>query len=534
MNPNDIPKTIEGGKTALGIEFGSTRIKAILIGEDHTPIASGSYEWENRYENGVWTYHLEDVWAGLQDSFQELRAEVQKNHGVPLKTVGAIGFSAMMHGYLVFDKNEELLVPFRTWRNTITGEAAEQLTRLFQFNIPQRWSIAHLYQAILNEEPHVPDIHFQTTLAGYVHWRLTGRSVLGVGEASGMFPIDSKTNAYDAHMLELFGAKLEERKIPWKLEDILPKVLMAGDAAGTLTEEGVKLLDSTGQLPVGIPLCPPEGDAGTGMVATNSVAERTGNVSAGTSVFAMIVLEKPLSKLYPEIDMVTTPTGRPVAMVHSNNCTSDLNAWVALFKEFAQVLGAATSESELFEMLYTQGLAGDADCGGMLAYNYVSGEHLTRLEEGRPLFVRTPESRFTLPNFMRTHLYSALGALKTGLEIFDKEQVKIDQILGHGGFFKTKDVGQKIMAAAMNVPVSVMETAGEGGAWGMALLAAYMLQKAANEPLEAYLADRVFSGQKGTTIAPDPADVAGFAAFMERYKKGLDLERAAVNSLRNG
>ncbi|MEJ2562549.1 MAG: FGGY family carbohydrate kinase, partial [Anaerolineales bacterium] len=335
MNPNDIPKTIEGGKTALGIEFGSTRIKAILIGEDHTPIASGSYEWENRYENGVWTYHLEDVWAGLQASFQELRAEVQKNHGVALTTVGAIGFSAMMHGYLVFDKNEELLVPFRTWRNTITGEAAERLTQLFQFNIPQRWSIAHLYQAILNKEPHVPDIHFQTTLAGYVHWRLTGQSVLGVGEASGMFPIDSKTNAYDAHMLELFNTRLEEKKIPWKLEDILPKVLMAGDAAGTLTEEGVGLLDTTRQLPVGIPLCPPEGDAGTGMVATNSVAERTGNVSAGTSVFAMIVLEKPLSKLYPEIDMVTTPTGKPVAMVHSNNCTSDLNAWVALFKEFA-------------------------------------------------------------------------------------------------------------------------------------------------------------------------------------------------------
>ncbi len=533
MNQNDFPKAIESGKTVLGMEFGSTRIKAILIGEDHAPIASGSHEWENRHENGVWTYHLEDVWTGLHDSFQELRAEVQKNYGVPLKTVGAIGFSGMMHGYLVFDKNGELLVPFRTWRNTITAEAAEQLTQLFQFNIPQRWSIAHLYQAILNEEPHVPEIHMQTTLAGYVHWKLTGQTVLGVGEASGMFPIDSKTNDYDARMLELFNAELEAKKITWKLQEILPKVLMAGDTAGTLTDEGSTLIDSTGQLPTGIPLCPPEGDADTGMVATNSVVERTGNVSAGTSVFAMIVLEKPLLKLYPEIDMVTTPTGKPVAMVHSNNCTSDLNAWVELFKEFAQALGVEIGESELFEMLFKEGLAGDADCGGLLAYNYISGEHLTHMEEGRPLFVRTPESRFTLSNFMRMHLYAALGALKTGLDFFNKENVKIDHVLGHGGFFKTKEVGQKIMAAAMNVPVSVMETAGEGGAWGMALLAAYMLHKEANESLEAYLADKVFSGQKSTTIAPDPADVAGFATFMERYKKGLDIERAAVNSLRD-
>jgi sugar (pentulose or hexulose) kinase len=532
MNRDDTQKAIESGKTALGIEFGSTRIKAVLIGTDHSPIASGSYEWENRYENGVWTYHLEDVWTGLQESFRQLRSEVQAKYNVPLKTVGAIGFSAMMHGYLAFDKNGKLLVPFRTWRNTITGKAAEQLTKLFQFNIPQRWSIAHLYQAILNKEPHVRDIRFQTTLAGYVHWKLTGQKVLGVGEASGMFPIDSKTNNYDARMLKAFNAKLKTKKFQWKIEDILPKVLMAGDAAGTLTQEGAKLLDPTGQLPAGIPLCPPEGDAGTGMVATNSVAERTGNVSAGTSVFAMIVLEKPLSKLYPEIDMVTTPTGKPVAMVHSNNCTSDLNAWVALFKEFTQALGVETSESKLFEMLYTKGLAGDADCGGLLAYNCFSGEHLTRLPEGRPLFVRTPESRFTLANFMRTHLFSALGALRIGLYIFDKEKVKIDQVLGHGGFFKTKDVGQKIMAAAMNVPVSVMETAGEGGAWGMALLASYMLHKTAKEPLEAYLADKVFAGQKSTTIAPDPKDVAGFAAFMERYKKGLVIERTAMDGLR--
>jgi sugar (pentulose or hexulose) kinase len=532
MDRDAIRNSVEGGRTALGVEFGSTRIKAVLIGEGLAPIASGGFEWENRYENGVWTYHLEDVWTGLQASFRNLRSEVQAKYDIPLKTVGAIGFSAMMHGYLAFDKNGSLLVPFRTWRNTTTGEAAEQLTRLFQFNIPQRWSVAHLYQAILNKEPHVREIHFQTTLAGYVHWKLTGRKVLGVGEASGMFPVDGKTNGYDVRRLKLFNAKLKAKKIPWKLQDILPAVLTAGDAAGILTEEGARLLDPSGRLPAGVPVCPPEGDAGTGMVATNSVAERTGNVSAGTSVFAMIVLEKPLAKLYPEIDMVTTPTGKPVAMVHSNNCTSDLNAWVALFQEFARTLGAEVSESRLFEMLYTKGLAGEADCGGLLAYNYFSGEHLTRLTAGRPLFVRTPESRFTLANFMRTHLFSALGALKTGLDIFDRENVRIDRVLGHGGFFKTPEVGQKIMAAAMNVPVSVMETAGEGGAWGMALLASYMLHKAAREPLEAYLADKVFAGQTGKTIAPDPADVAGFTEFMKRYKKGLAIERAAVKGLR--
>jgi sugar (pentulose or hexulose) kinase len=532
MNQNDIQKVVERGKTVLGIEFGSTRIKAVLIGEDHTPIASGSHEWENRYENGVWTYSLEDVWKGLQDSYRKLSSEVLEKYNTPLKTVGAIGFSAMMHGYMAFDKDGNLLVPFRTWRNTMTAQAAEKLTGLFQFNIPQRWSIAHLYQAILNKEPHVRQISHQTTLAGYVHWKLTGQKVLGVGEASGMFPIDSRTNDYDKGMLEQFNGLLKAENIPWKLQDILPKVLLAGDAAGTLNEEGAKLLDPTGGLKAGIPLCPPEGDACTGMVATNSVAVRTGNVSAGTSVFAMIVLEKPLSKLYPEIDMVTTPTGKPVAMVHSNNCTSDLNAWVDLFQEFTQALGVDVSESKLFEMLYKQGLAGDADAGGLLAYNYFSGEHLTHLEEGRPLFVRTPESKFTLANFMRAHLFSALGALKIGLEIFEKENVKIDQVLGHGGFFKTEEVGQRIMAAAMNVPVSVMETAGEGGAWGIALLASYMLNKAANEPLEAYLSSRVFAGEKSTTIAPEQGDVAGFATFMERYKNGLAIERAAVDGLK--
>ncbi len=533
MDQKDTQKAIESGNTALGVEFGSTRIKAVLIGEDHAPIASGSYDWENRYENGIWTYHLEDVWTGLQECYRKLSSEVQEKYNTQLKTIGAIGFSAMMHGYVAIDKNGNLLVPFRTWRNTITGQAAEKLTGLFQFNIPQRWSIAHLYQVILNQEPHVTDIYHLTTLAGYVHWKLTGQKVLGIGEASGMFPIDSKINDYDRRMMELFNGLPEVKKLPWTLQDILPKVLNAGDAAGNLTEEGARLIDPTGKLKPGIPLCPPEGDAGTGMVATNSVAERTGNVSAGTSVFAMIVLEKALSKLYPEIDMVTTPTGKPVAMVHSNNCTSDLNAWVELFYEFTQVLGVEVSQPKLFETLYHQALVGDADCGGLLAYNYLSGEHITHFEEGRPLFVRTPESRFTLSNFMRAHLFSSLGALKIGLDIlFEQEQVKIDQILGHGGFFKTKGVGQKIMAAAMNVPVCVMETAGEGGAWGIALLASYLLHKAGNQPLEAYLSDKVFAGESGTTIAPDPRDIEGFTIFMERYRKGLSLERVAVDSLK--
>ena len=533
MNQNDIQQAIESGRTALGVEFGSTRIKAVLIGEDHRPIASGSFEWENRYESGVWTYHLDEVWTGLQESYRKLSQEVLEKYKTPLKTIGAIGFSAMMHGYMAFDQAGEILVPFRTWRNTITGQAAEKLTELFQFNIPQRWSIAHLYQAILNKEPHIGDICHLTTLAGYVHWKLTGQQVLGVGEASGMFPIDSTTNDYDQRMLEQFNELLKAETISWRLQDILPRVLVAGDPAGTLTEEGARLLDPTGQLNAGIPLCPPEGDAGTGMVATNSVAVRTGNVSAGTSVFAMIVLENALSKLYPEIDMVTTPSGKPVAMVHSNNCTSDLNAWIDIFQEFTQVLGVDVNESWLYETLYQKALTGDADGGGLLAYNYVSGEHITHLEEGRPMFVRTPESHFTLSNFMRTHLFSSLGALKIGMDIlFEQENVQLDQLLGHGGFFKTKDVGQKMMAAAMNVPVSVMETAGEGGAWGIALLASYRLRKAEHESLDSYLSDRVFAGQQGSTIAPDPTDVDGFALFMERYKKGLVIERAAVDGFR--
>lgn len=530
---NDIQKAIKNGQTILGIEFGSTRIKAVLIGEDHSPIASGGHDWENQYENGVWTYRLEDVWTGLQDCYRKLNDEVLEKYATPLQTVGAIGFSGMMHGYLAFDAHQNLLVPFRTWRNTMTEQAANDLGELFHFNIPQRWSIAHLYQAILNKEPHVKEINHLTTLAGYVHWKLTGQKVIGIGEASGVFPIDSQTHDYDTHMAELFNKQIETENFPWKLQDILPQVLLAGDPAGVLTEEGARLLDPSGQLHAGIPLCPPEGDAGTGMVATNSVAERTGNISAGTSVFAMIVLEKALSKVYLEIDMVTTPTGRPVAMVHCNNCTSDLNAWIGLFREFTHELGVEVDPSRLFEMLYQKALAGDPDCGGLLAYNYFSGEPITHFEEGRPLFVRTPESRFTLANFMRVHLFSALGTLKIGLDIlFEQEQVKIDQVLGHGGFFKTREVGQKIMAAAMNVPVSVMKTAGEGGAWGIALLASYMLHRAKNESLEEYLSNKVFAGENGTTIAPDPRDIEGFAVFMERYKKGLLIERNAVDSLR--
>ncbi|MFN2190563.1 MAG: xylulokinase [Candidatus Promineifilaceae bacterium] len=532
MTRSAYQKAVESGKTFLGVEFGSTRIKAALIAEDHTTIASGSHEWENRYENGIWTYSLDDIWKGLQDSCRQLNRDLSDKYNTTLKKVGAIGFSGMMHGYMVFDENGNQLVPFRTWRNTITGQASEELTELFQFAIPQRWSIAHLYQAILNGEAHVKEISYLTTLAGYVHWKLTGLKVLGVGEASGVFPIDSQTNLYDASRVEQFNNKIETEGFSWKLQDILPEVLSAGDAAGVLTEEGAKLLDPTGQLQAGIRLCPPEGDAGTGMVATNSVAVRTGNVSAGTSVFAMIVLEKALSRVYPEIDMVTTPAGKPVAMVHSNNCTSDLNAWVGLFQEFADSLGVEIDQSALFEMLYRKALAGDADAGGLLSYPYLSGEHITHFEEGRPLFVRTPKSHFTLENFMRVHLLSALGALRIGLDIlFDQEQVTIEQVLGHGGFFKTEEVGQKAMAAAMNVPISVMDTASEGGAWGIALLASYMLQKDENEPLEAYLSNKVFAGEKYTTIVPDPLDVDGFGKFMERYKKGMVIERAAVDAL---
>lgn len=530
---SDIKKMIAGGKTALGIEFGSTRIKAVLIGEDNKPIASGSHDWENRYENGIWTYSLEDIWNGLQDAYRKMAEDVQKQYQEELTVIGSIGFSAMMHGYMPFDKKGELLTPFRTWRNNITERASEELTELFRYHIPQRWSIAHLRQAILNGEEHVKDIDFLTTLEGYIHWKLTGEKVLGVGEASGMFPVDPQTKQYYGRMIAQFDEMVAEKHYPWKLSEILPRVLTAGENAGTLSEEGAKLLDPSGRLQAGILLCPPEGDAGTGMVATNSVAKRTGNVSAGTSVFAMIVLEKELSRVYEEIDLVTTPTGNLVAMVHSNNCTSDLNAWMAVFQEFAQAMGLQVDKNQLFETLFHKAMEGDADCGGLLSYCYFSGEHITGFEEGRPLFVRCPDSNFNLANFMRVQLFTALGALKIGLDILLKQEgVQVDQILGHGGLFKTKDVGQKIMAAAMNAPVSVMTTAGEGGAWGIALLASYAKNKADGETLEDYLNDKVFAGDAGVKLEPDAKDVEGFDRFIERYRGGLDIERAAVDHLK--
>lgn len=533
MSVQDNKNAIISGNTALGIELGSTRIKAVLVNEKNEPIASGSHEWENQLVNNIWTYSEEAIWTGIQESYQDMVRDVKEKYGVPVKTIGAIGFSAMMHGYMPFDEEDRLLVPFRTWRNTMTEEASKELTELFQYPIPQRWSIAHLYQAILKKEEHVSRIRFMTTLEGYVHWKLTGEKVLGVGEVAGMFPFDRKTKNYDEKCMDLFDQLTEPYGFPWKIRDILPKCLLAGECAGRLTEEGAKLLDVTGELEAGIPLCPPEGDAGTGMTATNSVAERTGNVSAGTSVFAMVVLEKELKKVHPEIDLVTTPTGSLVAMVHCNNCTSDLNAWVNLFREFAQAFGVKADMNQLFGTLYNKALEGDADCGGLLAYNYFSGEHITGFEEGRPLFVRTPESRFNLANFMRVHLFTALGALKTGMDILLKEEgVKLDKIMGHGGLFKTKGVGQKIMAGAIDTPVSVMETAGEGGAWGIAILASYMKNKKDGQTLEAYLDEEVFAGQKGEEIQPDPEDVKGFDQFMERYAAGLAIERAAVDSLK--
>ncbi|HJC64947.1 MAG TPA: FGGY-family carbohydrate kinase [Candidatus Blautia merdavium] len=533
MSVQDNKNAIISGNTALGIELGSTRIKAVLVNEKNEPIASGSHEWENQLVNNIWTYSEEAIWTGIQESYQDMVRDVKEKYGVPVKTIGAIGFSAMMHGYMPFDEEDRLLVPFRTWRNTMTEEASKELTELFQYPIPQRWSIAHLYQAILKKEEHVSRIRFMTTLEGYVHWKLTGEKVLGVGEVAGMFPFDRKTKNYDEKCMDLFDQLTEPYGFPWKIRDILPKCLLAGECAGRLTEEGAKLLDVTGELEAGIPLCPPEGDAGTGMTATNSVSERTGNVSAGTSVFAMVVLEKELKKVHPEIDLVTTPTGSLVAMVHCNNCTSDLNAWVNLFREFAQAFGVKADMNQLFGTLYNKALEGDADCGGLLAYNYFSGEHITGFEEGRPLFVRTPESHFNLANFMRVHLFTALGALKTGMDILLKEEgVKLDKIMGHGGLFKTKGVGQKIMAGAIDTPVSVMETAGEGGAWGIAILASYMKNKKDGQTLEAYLDEEVFAGQKGEEIQPDPEDVKGFDQFMERYAAGLAIERAAVDSLK--
>ena len=509
--------------TFLGIELGSTRIKAVLIDQDHMPVASGDFEWENQLVDGIWTYSMEMVHIGLQQCFLKLKEDVRTRYGVTLTTVGAIGISAMMHGYLPFDRDGKQLAEFRTWRNTITGKAAEELTELFSFNIPQRWSIAHLYQAILNGETHVKDIAYLTTLAGYIHWRLTGEKCMGVGEASGMFPIDSRTMDYDEGMLQKFKTLTGIR-----LRDILPKVLSAGEPGGMLTEEGARFLDPSGDLKPGIPLAPCEGDAGTGMVATNSVRVRTGNVSAGTSDFAMIVTDRAVG-VHREIDMVTTPSGLPVAMVHCNNCTSDINAWVNLFAEFCELTGTNLPKSELFNKLFQKALEGDADCGGLLSYNYFSGEGVTGLDEGRPVFMRMPDARFTLANFMRTHLFSALATLKIGLDILtEEEKVPIDKLYGHGGFFKTPEVGQRLLSAAVGAPVSVMETAGEGGPYGMALLAAYLIQKEHDETLEDYLDRKVFANARTATIMADSAEIEGFSAFLARYKKALPVERTAT------
>ncbi len=525
----DAKSTIETGKAILGIELGSTRIKAVLIDQENKPIAQGSHSWENQLVDGLWTYSLDAIWHGLQDCYADLRANVQKQYGIEIESLAAMGVSAMMHGYMAFNEKAEILAPFRTWRNTNTGRAAAELSELFVYNIPLRWSISHLYQAILNDEPHVKDIHYLTTLAGYVHWQLTGEKVLGIGDASGMLPIDTSTKDYSAQMIEKFDKLIAPKGYGWKVKDILPKVLLAGADAGMLTTEGAKRLDVSGHLKAGIPVCPPEGDAGTGMVATNAVKQRTGNVSAGTSSFSMIVLEKELSKPYEMIDMVTTPDGSLVAMVHCNNCTSDLNAWVNIFKEYQELLGVPVNMDEIFGKLYNHALTGDTDCGGLISYNYISGEPVTGLEEGRPLFVRSANDKFNLANFMRAHLYASVGVLKIGNDIlFNDEKIKVNRITGHGGLFKTKGVGQRVLAAAINSPISVMETAGEGGAWGIALLASYLVNNATGQTLADFLDKQVFADNTGIEIAPTAEDVAGFNAYIKNYKAGLPIEEAAT------
>lgn len=524
----DIKEKIIHGGTALGIELGSTRIKAVLTDLRGKPIASGGYAWENRWENHYWTYSLEEVWAGLQSCYAALTAEVRHRYGAELRTVSAIGVSAMMHGYLALDEAGELLTPFRTWRNDVPAATAAILTERFRLGIPQRWSVAHLYQAILNKEEHLPRLRYLTTLSGYVHWRLTGRKVLGLGDASGMFPMDTQTNNYDRRMLAAFDELAAD--YPWRLKQILPRVLPAGEQAGVLTPEGAKLLDISGILQPGIPFCPPEGDAATGMVATNSIEPGCVNVSAGTSMFAMISLEKPLSRIYPQIDIDNMPDGRPMAAVAAANGTSDLNAWVGLFREFGGLFGLQTEEETLFSRLFMEALEGEPDCGKLLSYGYLSGEHITGMEEGRPLFLRAPDSRMTLANFMRAHLYAAFGTLALGLRILDKEQLHFRRITGHGGLFKTPGVAQRFLAAALNAPVSVMKTAGEGGAWGIALLAAYMCTRSEGETLNAFLNGKFFAEEQMVTLQPDPRDAAGFAKFLEGFERGLSVERAALDA----
>ncbi len=518
------------GRTSLGIELGSTRIKACLIDTEGADVlATGGSDWENAFVDRAWTYALDDVWSGIRAAYAALVADVRARHGISLGTVGAIGISAMMHGYLAFDADGGLLVPFRTWRNTTTGRAAAELSDLFGANIPLRWSIAHLHQAVLDDEPHLAQVRSITTLAGYVHRELTGRDVLGVGDASGMFPIDADTSDYDAGLLERYDALIADRSVEWKVAELLPDVLIAGRPAGTLTADGAALLDPSGALRPGIPFCPPEGDAGTGMVATNAVAPRTGNVSAGTSIFAMVVLEGGLRGAHPELDLVTTPAGDPVAMVHCNNGASELAAWVGLFERFAAASGAAVSSDAVFDVLFREALSGEADAGGLLAYNHLAGEPIAGLDEGRPLFVRTPDSRLTLANVMRAQLYGVFGTLALGMRVLDEEGVALDRMFAHGGMFRTAGVAQRLLAGALDAPVAVGETASEGGAWGIAVLAAYLDH--ADTGLAEYLDDRVFAGAAIAVVDPDPADVAGFAAYLERYRDGLAVERAAVEAL---
>ena len=528
----DYREQIVQGQAVMGLELGSTRIKAVLLGTDHTVLASGSFAWENRLENGVWTYHQDEILPGIQACYADLKKHVMEAYQVKLTKLAALGISSMMHGYLPFDKDGNLLTPFRTWRNTMTGQASEELTALLNFNIPQRWSVAHLYQEILNKEAHVPQIAYLTTLSGYVHWMLSGKKILGIGDASGMFPIDSKTNQFDEEKLQLLQKKLDHEGFGWKLRESLPEVLTAGDYAGTLTAEGAKLLDPEGDLQSGVQMCPPEGDAGTGMVATNAVAARTGNVSAGTSIFGMIVLEKPLSKVYPELDLVTTPSGKPVAMAHCNNCASDLDAWVRLLREATAAFGVQLDTDTVYHTLFQRSLEGAPDCGGLVACNYLSGEHVTHFTEGRPMFARRPNAEFSLANFIRSHLYAAMATLKIGLDILiNKEGVKVDRILGHGGLFKTPGVAQRYLAAAIHAPVSVMKTAAEGGPYGMALLASYRVHRLEHDTLEDFLNREVFGRMELLTVSPDPEEEVGFEAYMCGYHGLLKAEKAAVASM---
>jgi len=529
MFNDDIKEIISSGDISLGVEFGSTRIKAVLTAVGARVIAKSSYDWENQLIDGIFTYDLEEVWTGLRKCYKDIAEQVKQEYGVEIAKLSSIGFSAMMHGYLVFDKQGKQLVPFRTWRNTITGQSADILSNHFNFNIPQRWSIAHLYQSILNKEAHAGNIDFLTTLAGYVHWRVTGERVIGIGDASGVFPIDEATLDYNKNMMEQFAELSEKEGFTINLEDIFPKVLSAGQSGGKLTREGALLIDPRGTLQEGIPVCPPEGDAGTGMVATNSITPETGNISAGTSIFAMIVLDKNLSKYYSEIDMVTTPDGHPVAMVHCNTCTSDIDAWVKLFYEFAKQIDSNADISDVYKLLYQAALKARFDCGGLVSVNYFSGEPVVKIEDGAPLFIRKADSEFNLSSFMRTHIYSSFATVKIGLDLlFNEQEIKIKKLLGHGGLFKIEKIAQQMLASSLNIPIEVTGTASEGGAWGMAILAEYMSHKKENQSLEQYLNEKIFADAESMVCYPNKEETEGFNSFLEGYKKALQVEGLAV------